>query len=107
MTCDASKSMLCTAHSSRRNRHSRLSLKDRYVDAVINASRSLGPVENNNRNRGRRWQTINGYIPQVTPLMFESEEGQRMASACIEYGGWDHKNRTLMPIKLGTTGETS
>jgi hypothetical protein len=26
MTCDASKSMLCTAHSSRRNRDSRLSL---------------------------------------------------------------------------------
>jgi hypothetical protein len=43
---------------------------------------------------------INGYIPQVTLLMFETEEGQRMASACIEYGGWDHKNRTLTPIKL-------
>ena len=44
--------------------------------------------------------TINGYIPQPTPLMFETEEGQRMASACIEYGGWDHKNKTLTPIKL-------
>ncbi|MFM0668128.1 hypothetical protein [Paraburkholderia sediminicola] len=32
--------------------------------------------------------------------MFETEEGQRMASACIEYGGWDHKNQTLTPIKL-------
>jgi hypothetical protein len=44
--------------------------------------------------------TINGYIPEVTPLMFETEEGLRMASACIEYGGWDHKNQTLTPIKL-------
>jgi siroheme synthase len=32
--------------------------------------------------------------------MFETEEGRRMASACIEYGGWDHKNQTLTPIKL-------
>jgi hypothetical protein len=32
--------------------------------------------------------------------MFETEEGQRMASACIEYGGWDHKNKTLTPIKV-------
>jgi hypothetical protein len=42
--------------------------------------------------------TINGYISQVTPLMFETEEGQRMASACIAYGGWDHMNKTLTPI---------
>jgi hypothetical protein len=32
--------------------------------------------------------------------MFETEEGQLMASACIEYGGWDHKKQTLTPIKL-------
>jgi hypothetical protein len=44
--------------------------------------------------------TINGYIPQVTPLMFETEEGQRMASACIEYGGWDRTHKTLTPIKV-------
>ncbi|MFL9912725.1 hypothetical protein PQR75_43445 [Paraburkholderia fungorum] len=44
--------------------------------------------------------TINAYIPQPTPLMFETEEGQRMASACIEYGGWNHKNQTLSPIRV-------
>jgi hypothetical protein len=44
--------------------------------------------------------TINGYIPQPTPLMFETEEGQRMASGCIKYGGWDHTNKTLAPIQL-------
>lgn len=44
--------------------------------------------------------TINGYIPQVTPLMFETEEGQRTASACIDFGGWDHKTKTLKPISV-------
>ncbi|MGB8423722.1 hypothetical protein [Paraburkholderia sp.] len=43
---------------------------------------------------------INGYIPQPTPLMFETEEGQRMASVCIEYGGWADKKKALTPIKL-------
>ncbi|WOD16995.1 hypothetical protein [Paraburkholderia kirstenboschensis] len=32
--------------------------------------------------------------------MFETQEGQRMASGCLEFGGWDHKNKSLTPIKL-------
>jgi hypothetical protein len=32
--------------------------------------------------------------------MFETDEGQRMASGCIEYGGWDDTKKTLTPIKL-------
>jgi hypothetical protein len=44
--------------------------------------------------------TINGYIPQPTPLMFETEEGLRMASGCIKYGGWDHNNKSLSPIRV-------
>jgi hypothetical protein len=32
--------------------------------------------------------------------MFETEEGQRMASACITYDGWDHKSKSLSPIRV-------
>jgi hypothetical protein len=44
--------------------------------------------------------TINAYIPQPAPLMFETEEGQRTASGCIEFGGWNHLAKTLTPIEL-------
>jgi hypothetical protein len=44
--------------------------------------------------------TINAYIPPPTPLMFETEEGQRMASACIAYGGRNHTNKNLSPIRV-------
>jgi hypothetical protein len=44
--------------------------------------------------------TINAYIPKPTPLMFETDEGQRMASACLEFGGWNHRDKTLTPIRL-------
>lgn len=44
--------------------------------------------------------TVNAYRPQPTPLMFETDEGQRMASACIEYGGWNHRDKALTPIRL-------
>ena len=43
---------------------------------------------------------INAYIPQPSQLMFETEEGQKMASACIEFGGWHHRDKTLTPIQL-------
>ncbi|ADG14519.1 hypothetical protein BC1002_0417 [Paraburkholderia atlantica] len=43
---------------------------------------------------------INGYIPQVTPLLFETEEGQRKASALVEFGGWNAKEKTLSPIHV-------
>jgi hypothetical protein len=44
--------------------------------------------------------TINAYRPQPAPLMFETAEGQRMASGCIEFGGWHHRDNTLTPIQL-------
>jgi len=44
--------------------------------------------------------TINGYIPQVSPLMFETAEGQRAASALIEFGGWHQEAKTLSPIHV-------
>ena len=44
--------------------------------------------------------TINAYIPQRTPLMFETEKGQRTASGCIEFGGWNHRDKALTPIQL-------
>ncbi|WP_322092618.1 hypothetical protein [Paraburkholderia bannensis] len=43
---------------------------------------------------------INGYIPQVTPLLFDTEEGQRKASALIEFGGWNAAEKTLSPIRV-------
>ena len=43
---------------------------------------------------------INGYIPQPSQLMFETEEGQKAATACIEFGGWNHRDKTLTPIQL-------
>lgn len=43
---------------------------------------------------------IDPYIPQPAQLMFETEEGLRMAGACIEFGGWNHKEKTLAPIRL-------
>jgi hypothetical protein len=44
--------------------------------------------------------TINAYIPQPAQLMFETEDGQRMASACIRFGGWNYRDKTLTPIQL-------
>lgn len=44
--------------------------------------------------------TIDAYIPQPTPPIFETEAGQRLASGCIEYGGWDYKHKSLSPIRL-------
>lgn len=44
--------------------------------------------------------TINAYIPTVTPLLFETEEGSRTASACLEFGGWNHSEKTLTPIRV-------
>jgi hypothetical protein len=44
--------------------------------------------------------TINAYIPQPTALTFETEEGQRMVSGCIMYGGWDHTDKSLSPIRV-------
>lgn len=32
--------------------------------------------------------------------MFETDEGQRVASACLEFGGWNHRDKSLEPIKL-------
>ncbi|MFL9905732.1 hypothetical protein [Paraburkholderia sp. RL17-337-BIB-A] len=68
---------------------SRLNTKE-----VLRSSRkshvpTVRPAKNNIESRWKKtlMATINGYIPQVTPLMFETEERQRMASACIEYGG--------------------
>jgi hypothetical protein len=43
---------------------------------------------------------INAYIPAVTQLMFETEEGKRTASACLEFGGWNHDDKTLTPIHV-------
>jgi hypothetical protein len=45
--------------------------------------------------------TVNAYIPQVSSLIFDSEDGARKASACIEFGGWDAEQATLTPIKVG------
>ncbi|MBB5400559.1 hypothetical protein [Paraburkholderia youngii] len=45
--------------------------------------------------------TVNAYIPQVSALIFETEEGVRKASACIEFGGWNADKATLTPIKVG------
>jgi hypothetical protein len=44
--------------------------------------------------------TINAYIPQPTPLLFETELGLRAASGYIEFGGWDHVRKTLTPIRI-------
>ena len=43
---------------------------------------------------------VNTYIPHPTPLMFETDEGKRMASACLEFGGWNHREKTLTPIRV-------
>ncbi|WP_341313542.1 hypothetical protein WN982_19515 [Paraburkholderia sp. IMGN_8] len=43
---------------------------------------------------------INAYLPQPSQLMFETEEGQKVAGACIEFGGWHHRDKTLTPIRL-------
>ncbi|SMG39805.1 hypothetical protein SAMN06265784_103710 [Paraburkholderia susongensis] len=45
--------------------------------------------------------TVNTYIPQVSSLIFDTEEGARKASACIEFGGWNAEQATLTPIKVG------
>lgn len=43
---------------------------------------------------------VNAYLPQPSQLMFETEEGQKVAGACIEFGGWHHRDKTLTPIRL-------
>jgi hypothetical protein len=43
---------------------------------------------------------IDSYIPNKSELLFESESGERTASALIEFGGWDHRGKTLTPIKV-------
>ncbi|MEM5299092.1 hypothetical protein VSR82_32830 [Burkholderia sp. JPY481] len=45
--------------------------------------------------------TVNAYIPQVSSLIFDTDEGARKASACIEFGGWNAEKATLTPIKVG------
>jgi hypothetical protein len=44
--------------------------------------------------------TINAYISQPTALLFETEDGQKAASALIEFGGWDYVGKTLTPIRV-------
>ncbi|OAJ62793.1 hypothetical protein A6V36_20715 [Paraburkholderia ginsengiterrae] len=43
---------------------------------------------------------VNAYLPQPSQLMFETEEGRKVADACIEFGGWHHRDKTLTPIQL-------
>ncbi|SAK48717.1 hypothetical protein AWB80_01258 [Caballeronia pedi] len=43
---------------------------------------------------------IDSYITQVSTLIFETDEGERQASALIEFGGWDYKKKTLTPINV-------
>jgi hypothetical protein len=43
---------------------------------------------------------VNAYVSQPSPLMFETEGGQKMAAACVEFGGWNHRDKTLTPIQL-------
>ena len=43
---------------------------------------------------------IEAYVARPTQLMFENEEGERAASALIEFGGWNHKTKTLAPIAV-------
>lgn len=45
--------------------------------------------------------TVNPYIPQVSSLIFDTEEGARKASACIEFGSWNAEQATVTPIKVG------
>ncbi|WP_233832828.1 hypothetical protein [Paraburkholderia sp. ZP32-5] len=45
--------------------------------------------------------TVNAYIPQVSALIFDTEEGARKASACIELGGWNAEKAALAPIRVG------
>ncbi|MFL9898937.1 hypothetical protein PQR71_12370 [Paraburkholderia fungorum] len=32
--------------------------------------------------------------------MFETEAGQKVSAACIQFGGWNHRDKTLTPIQL-------
>jgi hypothetical protein len=32
--------------------------------------------------------------------MFQTDEGQRLASGCVEFGGWNHRDNTLTPIQV-------
>ena len=32
--------------------------------------------------------------------MFEDDEWQRTVTTCIEFGGWNHREKTLTPIRL-------
>ena len=45
--------------------------------------------------------TINAYIPTITPLLFETEEGTHPANACLELGDWNDTEKTLTPIRVG------
>jgi hypothetical protein len=41
------------------------------------------------------------YTPQPAPLMFETEEGQSLATVNLEFGGWNAAKKQLKPIKVG------
>lgn len=43
---------------------------------------------------------VNAYVPQMSQLMFETEAGQKVSAACIDFGGWNHHDKTLTPIRL-------
>jgi hypothetical protein len=43
---------------------------------------------------------VNAYQPKPSQLMFETEGTQKLVSACIEFGGSNHREKTLTPIKL-------
>lgn len=45
---------------------------------------------------------VNAYLPRPSQLMFETEEGQKVAVACVEFGGWHHREKKLTPIQLST-----
>jgi hypothetical protein len=46
------------------------------------------------------------YTPQPAPLMFETEEGQSLASANLEFGGWNPAKKQLKPIQIRRIVET-
>lgn len=69
-------------------------------EAADNHLPLAGPRNTNKLRETQRMPTINAYIPQVTTLMFETEEGQRAANALIEFGGWNHADKVLVPIQV-------
>lgn len=36
---------------------------------------------------------VNAYLPRPSQLMIETEEGQKVAAACVEFGGWHHREK--------------